>query len=59
MTPFQIWKKMIRAKVYTKEIVTTRVNVVYAVGQINDEEYTELIQLINTVYDESFWDALG
>lgn len=54
MTPFQIWKKMIRAKVYTKEIVTTRVNVVYAVGQINGEEYTELIQLINTVYDESF-----
>lgn len=50
MTPFQIWEKMIEAKVYTKEVVTTRVNVVYAVNQINDDEYTELIQLIETTY---------
>ena len=50
MTPFEIWKKMIKTKVYTKEVVTTRVNVVYAVNQINDDEYTELIQLIETTY---------
>lgn len=52
MKPFYLWKKMILAKVYTKEVVTNRVNVVYAVGQINDEEYTELIQLIEITYKE-------
>ncbi len=50
MTPSQIWDKMIRAKVYIKTVATTRVNVVYAVVQINDDEYTTLIQLIETVY---------
>ena len=52
MTPFQIWKKMIEAKVYTEAVVTARVNAVYAVGQIDDTEYTTLIQLIATVYGE-------
>lgn len=52
MTPYEIWKKMINAKVYSKEIVTTRVNVVFAVNQINEEEYTVLIQLIETTYRE-------
>lgn len=52
MKPFDLWKKMILAKVYTKETVTTRVNVVYAVGQLNDDEYTELINLIETTYKE-------
>ena len=51
MTPFEIWSKMIKAKAYTKVVVTTRINTVYAVGQINDDEYTELIQLIETTYD--------
>lgn len=50
MTPYQIWKKMIEAKAYTEVVVTARVNVVYAVGQINDTEYTTLIQLIETTY---------
>ncbi len=50
MTPFQIWEKMIKAKVYTKAVVTTRINTVYAVGQINDEEYATLVQLIETTY---------
>lgn len=52
MKPFDLWRKMILAKVYTKEVVTTRVNVVYAVGQLNDEEYTELIQLIEAKYPD-------
>ena len=52
MKPFNLWKKMILAKVYTKEVITTRVNVVYAVGQLNDDEYAELIQLIQTTYSE-------
>lgn len=50
MKPFDLWKKMILAKVYTKEVVTTRVNTVYAVGQLSDEEYTELINLIAETY---------
>ena len=53
MTPFQIWEKMIKAKVYFKQVVTIRVNTVYAVGQITDDEYTKLIQLIETIYGEA------
>lgn len=50
MKPFDLWKKMIMAKFYTKEIVLTRVNTVYAVKQLSDEEYTELINLIDEKY---------
>lgn len=52
MKPVDLWKKMILAKVYSKEVVTNRVNVVYAVGRLNDEEYTELINLIAETYVE-------
>lgn len=52
MTPFQIWEKMILAKVYTKEVVTNRINVVFAVGQLTPDDYTELINLIEDVYNE-------
>lgn len=50
MKPFDLWKKMILAKVYSKEVVTIRVNTVYAVGQLNDDEYTQLIGLIEETY---------
>lgn len=53
MTPYLLWTKMIKGKVYSKEVVTTRVNTVYAVGQLNDEEYTELINLIETTYTDA------
>lgn len=52
MTPFLIWEKMIKAKVYSREIVTMRVNTVFAVGQITPDEYTLLINLIDDVYSE-------
>ena len=52
MTPYEIWKKMIEAKVYTKLVVTKRINIVYAVEQLNDDEYTELINLIEEKYTE-------
>ena len=52
MTPYQIWKKMIEAKVYTKEVIANRINVVFAVNQITPDEYTELINLIEEVYSE-------
>lgn len=52
MTPYLIWKKMINAKVYAKEVATLRVNTVFAVGQLAPEEYTELIELIEVVYED-------
>ena len=53
MTPFEIWKKVIMAKVYTKEVVTQRINVVFTVGQLTPEEYTELMNMIEEVYSEA------
>jgi hypothetical protein len=53
MTPYQIWRKMIREKVYNKTEITKRVNAVFAVGQLNETEYTELINLIDEVYSET------
>lgn len=52
MTPYQIWKRMIEAKAYTKEVITNRINVVFAVEQITPDEYTELINLTEKVYSE-------
>lgn len=52
MKPYDLWKKMINGKVYSKDAVTTRVNTVFAVGQLNDSEYTDLIQLIGEKYPE-------
>ncbi len=34
MKPYDLWKKMINAKVYSKDAVNTRVNTVFAVGQL-------------------------
>lgn len=50
MTPFEIWTKVVKSKKQSKEEVTKRINVVYAVRQLSDDEYTELINLIETVY---------
>lgn len=50
MTIFGLWQKIIRARVYSKEESLKRINVVYAVGQLSDDEYTQLINLIETVY---------
>lgn len=44
---------MIEVKAYTKGVVTLRVNTVFAVGQITPDEYTELINLIEDVYEEA------
>lgn len=50
MRPFDLWEKIIRGRVYTKEAATTRINTVYAVGQLTNEEYTSLINLIEQTY---------
>lgn len=52
MRPVELWKKMINAKIYSKEVATQRVNVVFAVGQLTTEEYEELMQLITTKYSD-------
>lgn len=52
MKTVDLWRKMINAKVYTKEVATLRVNTVFAVGQLSPEEYTELIELIEIRYPE-------
>lgn len=53
MTSFEVWKKVIKAKVYTKEVVIQRINVVFAVGQLTPDEYAELMNLIDDTYDEA------
>lgn len=53
MKPYDLWKKMIDAKVYSKDAVTTRVNTVFVVNQLTPDEYTELMQLIEETYPEN------
>lgn len=53
MQPIDLWRKMINAKVYTKEVALRRVNVVFAVGQLTEDEYTELIELIAVKYPDA------
>lgn len=53
MKTYDLWKKIIKGKVYNKEVVTIRVNTVFAVGQLTPEEYTDLINLIEEVYQEA------
>lgn len=53
MKPVELWRKMINAKIYTKEVATVRVNTVFAVGQLNPDEYTDLIQLIEAKYSDA------
>lgn len=53
MKTAELWRKIIRGKVYSKEQVTIRVNTVFAVGQLTLEEYTDLINLIEEVYQEA------
>lgn len=50
MTTYQLCKKMIKAKVYAQVDIQKRVDTFYAFGRLSDEEYAELMQLIETVY---------
>lgn len=52
MTPFELWKKMIEGKVYSKSAISTRVVTIHKVGQLNDEELSKLNELINLNYLE-------
>ena len=42
--------RFINAKTYSKAVITKRVNTFYMVGQLSDDQYTELIALIEDKY---------
>lgn len=47
---YNMLKKIVNAKTYNKFEITKRVNTFFAVGQLEEAEYTELIAQIETVY---------
>ena len=53
MRPIDLWRKMIGAKIYSKEVATLRVNTVFAVNQLSPDEYTELNELIAVKYPDA------
>ncbi len=52
MTVYQMCVRFINAKHYTEAVITRRVNTFYAVGQLTDDQYIELMDLINEKYTE-------
>ncbi len=50
MTVYDMCKRFINSKTYSKEVITRRVNTFYMVGQLTDDQYTELIALIEEKY---------
>lgn len=50
MSTFQLWEKMIKGKVYTKETAVKRVTVIGPL--LTDTEFESLIELIDTTYAE-------
>lgn len=52
MKTYDLAKKFIIAKTYTKEDISKRVNMFYMFNQLTDDEYQELIELIETTYAE-------
>lgn len=53
MTPYDLAKKFILAKTYSKEDITKRVNTFYMFNQLTQDEYEELMQLIDDVYSDA------
>ena len=52
MTPYLLSKKFIGRKFYNEADITKRVNTFYMFGQLDQEEYEELIILIEKHYTE-------
>lgn len=50
MSTYELWEKMIKGKVYTKETAIKRVTVISPL--LTDEEFEALVGLIGTVYGE-------
>ncbi len=51
MRVYEMMKTQIKRKRYSKERFTQMANVFYMAGQLSDEEYAELIELINQMED--------
>ena len=51
MRVYEMMKTQIKRKRYSKERFTRMANVFYMAGQLSDEEYAELIELINQMED--------
>lgn len=45
-------KKLIEKKFYTKEAIIDKLNVFFAMSQISEEDYAELMLLIEATYIE-------
>ena len=48
---FKILQNLIKNKVYTKEDIQNRVDVFMAYNRITEEQYAELMNLIDEVYE--------
>lgn len=48
MSNFEIWKNQIKGKVFNKQTITKRINMVAPL--FTDEEFAELLALIETTY---------
>lgn len=46
---YTLMKALINNRKHTKERLTTMANVYYAAGQLNDEQYMEVMELINAM----------
>lgn len=46
---YKLMKILIKNPKKTKEKLTKMANVYYAAGQLNDEEYSEIMELINAM----------
>lgn len=51
-TAYTLARKVILTHKKSKEYLLHMVDVYFAAGRLSDEEYTELVQLINTEYPE-------
>lgn len=46
----QLLELLITKEYYTEDVITSKVNFFYAMSQITDEEYSNLMLLISTTY---------
>ncbi|WP_019849834.1 hypothetical protein [Desulfitobacterium sp. PCE1] len=49
MSAYQLLKKAIEKRTETAESLRRKANTFYAVGELNEDEYTELIGMINAL----------
>ena len=50
MSPYELSKKFINAKVLSKEEMTKRIDTFYMFGRMSQSEYEELMTLIDVKY---------